>query len=368
MVDEKNRNYSIDLLKAVATYLVCYSHFNNFGMVDVTYYFTLPGMVGYGMLTIAAYAVPIFLLINGYLTIHREYPMKVYIKKTVRIILITFTWGMLYNLIFAVAFNEKKNLIDVVRNIYWGVYQGEYISIRNWFFWTLAIIYLFLPFLHIIFKEGNQQIVRYLFGLIFIFTIGNDAVTRIFCIISLHSGVNLMEFSNVFPRVNVFSSWDSFALTYFIAGGMIYRHGKKIFGKLNKVKMFFCLIGCSFTLILYGLWYMEKTGEYYNIVWNSYPCITLFIGAVLLVNELMNKKLELPKKWQGLVTRISKNSMGIYFVHLLIGTLLKPLYYSLYGNEKLLMGIAFSVIVFWGSFAICELIRRIPILKYMVNF
>ena len=65
MISEKNRMYSIDLMKAIATYLVCYSHFNNSGAVDVEYYFTPSGILGYGILMIAAYAVPIFLLING---------------------------------------------------------------------------------------------------------------------------------------------------------------------------------------------------------------------------------------------------------------------------------------------------------------
>ena len=109
MINEKNRNTNIDLLKSVATYLVCYSHFNNFRTTDVTYYFTLSGIVGYVMLTFTAYAVPIFLLINGYLIIHREYSMREYIKKIIHTILITFAWGMLYNLIFDVVFNEEKN-------------------------------------------------------------------------------------------------------------------------------------------------------------------------------------------------------------------------------------------------------------------
>lgn len=161
---------------------------------------------------------------------------------------------------------------------------------------------------------------------------------------------------------------DSFALIYFIAGGMIYKYRKEIFKKQKRVKIMLSLAGCSFILMLYGLWYMKRIGEYFNIVWNSYPCIALFIGSVILVNELMNKNLVLPEKILGLLTRLSKNSMGIYFVHLLIGTLLKSFYYLLPGNENLLMGFGFSVIVFWSSFAICELICRIPILKYMVSF
>ena len=155
-----------------------------------------------------------------------------------------------------------------------------------------------------IFTEGNNSIVQYLFGLIFILTIGNDMVKRLFCIMSLNSGVNLMEFSNVFPKINVFLSWDSFALIYFIAGGMIYKYRKEIFKKQKRVKIILCLAGCSFILMLYGLWYMKRTGEYFNIVWNSYPCIALFIGSVILVNELMNKNLELPEKILGLLTRL----------------------------------------------------------------
>ena len=255
MINEKNRMYSIDLMKAIATYLVCYSHFNNSGAVDVEYYFTPSGILGYGILMIAAYAVPIFLLINGYLVIHKDYSMKDYMKKALRIILVTFVWGMLYNLIFGIVFHEEKSMIDIARIVYQGgIYSGEYISIRNWFFWALAIIYILLPFVSAVFKSENRKMPWYLFWLVFIFTIGNDLVSRVLTVITICSDMNLMEFSSIFPKINVFTSWDSFALAYFIAGGMIYQYKEEILSKFRKVKFIPCILAMSVTLMLYGIW------------------------------------------------------------------------------------------------------------------
>lgn len=320
------------------------------------------------MMTIAAYAVPIFLLINGYLVIHKEYSMKDYLRKVLRTILVTFTWGMLYNLVFGIVFQEEKSVIDVIRIVYQGgIYQGEYISIRNWFFWALAIIYIFLPFVSVVFKSENKRMSQYLFWLVFVFTIGNDLISRVLTVISLCSDVNLMEFANIFPKVNIFSSWDSFALAYFIAGGMIYQYKAEIMDKLRKIKLVPCILVMSAILMLYGLWYMTKTEGYYNIVWSGYPSITLFVGAVMIFCGMIDRKIRIPNRLLNVIVKISKDSMGIYFMHLLIGTLLKPFYLSMDGSERLLMGVLFSLVVFLLSVVACEVIERIPILNNLVK-
>ena len=54
-------------------------------------------------------------------------------------------------------------------------------------------------------------------------------------------------------------------------------------------------------------------------------------------------------------------------MHLLIGTLLKPIYLAMNGSDMLLMGILFSLVVFLISVIVCEVVRRIPVLNYLVR-
>ena len=68
----------------------------------------------------ASYAVPLFLLINGYLVIHKEYSLEQYVKKAGHIIIITFLWGIVYNLVFGIVFHEENAGIDIIRRIYQG--------------------------------------------------------------------------------------------------------------------------------------------------------------------------------------------------------------------------------------------------------
>ena len=277
------RNGNIDLMKAIAVFLVCYSHFNSFSTFEVDDWFRPAGILGYGMLTMASYAVPLFLLINGYLVIHKEYSLEQYVKKAGHIIIITFLWGIVYNLVFGIVFHEENAGIDIIRRIYQGgVYQGGYISIRNWFFWTLGIIYIFLPFISAIFKKEDIKLIKYLFWTVFVFTMGSDLIEKVFAVITAYSGVNIMEFAILFPRINIFSSWDAFALVYFICGGILYECRQKkaqkrnIYGKLAVI--LFCFMG----LMVYGLWYMSIYKTYYNVVWSSYPNVLMLISVCII--------------------------------------------------------------------------------------
>lgn len=364
--EEKKRNGNIDLMKTVATFLVCYSHFNSFSTFEVDDWFRPAGILGYVMLTIAAYAVPLFLLINGYLVIHKEYSLEQYIKKAGHVIIITFLWGIIYNLVFGIAFHEKNAGIDIIRRIYRGVYQGEYISIRNWFFWTLGIIYIFLPLISAIFKKEDIKLIRYLFWTVFAFTMGSDLLEKVFAVITAYSGVNIMEFATLFPRINIFSSWDAFALVYFICGGILYEYRWKnsqkrnIYGKLAGISL--CFMG----MMVYGLWYMRTYKTYYNVVWSSYSNVLMLISACTIFCIFIERKDIFTKHFSKIVLKISQDSMGIYFVHLLVGTLLKPLYLSLACREHLLVGIGFAIIVFSISYVLCEAVKRVPLLGYMV--
>lgn len=362
----QDRIPQIDIVKAVCAYLVCYSHFNSFTYSDNSYWFTIKGILGYATLAFSAYAVPLFLLINGYLIIHKYHKLIHWIRKIIHLFFITFVWGLLYNIIFNVYFSENKSVEEIANFVFNGVYVGEYISIRNWFFYTLIIIYLFLPFLHIIFSIGNKLIIQYLFGIVFCFTIGVDLVSKLFHIVEFIFNFHILEYANFFHRINIFTLWDSFALTYFVMGGVIFAYKGNAIRRLSKTNKTIGIIFSYILLVAYGFFYMKGEGAYYNIVWNGYPSIMLFVGATIAFVTILDIEIKMPKRFSRGIEKISKDSLGIYFIHLLIGTLLKPIYLRFDNRDSIVMGILFSVIVFVCSFAFCELLKCIPIIKYLI--
>ncbi len=63
------RNFSIDAMKPVATFMVCFIHFKGFSVKCIEWWNGLEGSISYAFLTLCSNAVPIFLIINGYLII-----------------------------------------------------------------------------------------------------------------------------------------------------------------------------------------------------------------------------------------------------------------------------------------------------------
>lgn len=83
-----------------------------------------------------------FLIINGYLVIYKRYSLKKYIEKAANVIIATFIWGIIYNIVFGVAFHEKIDAIEMGRRIQEGmVYRGVY-QYKKLFFWGISY-YLF---------------------------------------------------------------------------------------------------------------------------------------------------------------------------------------------------------------------------------
>lgn len=231
-------------------------------------------------------------------------------------------------------------------------------------FGALAIIYLLLPVTNVIFTKCNAEISKYVFFLVALFTMENDLIVRIALTLQAYSGMELLEFSSLLPKLNIFSSWDAFSLVYFMMGGFLHKqNGKQIIPQKNIGIISICFI----TIAVYGMWYMRTYNAYYDIIWNSYPNILMLIMTSLIVGLQINQK---PTKAQWIANvsaHISKNSMGIYFFHLLIGTLMKPWYLSLTYSKVLVSGLLYAIIVFCLSDIACSLIKKVPFMRKVVS-
>lgn len=215
------------------------------------------------------------------------------------------------------------------------------------------------------FQTNNVKWVKYLFGYVFLFTIGASTVVRLILIVYYCFGIDWLEFSIFLPRINVFTGWDSFALIYFIMGGIIYKYWiefsvQKRWIKIVAIFAFICVVA-------YGYYYMYGSGNYYSIVWNSYPSASLFFSAVIWFVTIINSTWKLPRLAQKIIRGLARNTMGVYFVHLVVGTLSKPAYLALETSDTIIAGLLYAIIIFTVSNLICEIIRKVPLLRYMIN-
>ncbi len=356
---KKFRNSNIDILKAISAYLVCYSHFNNSVKVGYEYWLSLEGMIGYMLLAVSSMAVPLFLMINGYLVINKVYSYDEYVKKAIKIILITTVWCILYNIIFSCFFREGKKVSDILYAVYNGIYTGEYISIRNWFFYALSVCYLLSPLIKKVFESDNKNLIKYMFFLPAIYIWGNDLWQKIILLVGYQGRI-----TEVFPRTNIFDAWDSFALLYYLFGGILYKYA---WGEENRIKKLILAAVSLFIIWGYGILYVYKNKIFYNIVWGGYPSCFLFAASGLLAAVLINYRGRISNVIKFLGERIAGNTFGIYFVHLLIGSFFKPYYVERIRDDSLFGGIVYASLVFAISYFVTDFIKKVPVLKRIVT-
>ena len=364
------RNLRMDMLKAICMWLICYSYYNSFNFASNTsldYNFFLE----YCLLTLAAVGVPIFLLTNGAYMLNSKCTIKKIIRKTLVLLFITVFWTHIYVYGFSLIFHENKTFADYLHNIYDGIYAGEYISIRNLFFFTIVVIYMFVPVLNYLFALNNDGLIIYILLICFVFTIGNDCWSKCLFVAGQLFGRDFGYYSTLLKRINIFSNWDSFALTYFLVGGMIYKYRfSKRFLNFKRSLFFFPLVFLVIyvAMVGWGWWYrnyinFSPTYSNYSTLLCFSASLTLFIWFI----DVSDYKMCLAPAIEHLVTSVSKDSTGIYFIHLFIGTITKPIYLKWQIHDNFFIGIIYASTIFLSSFVICELIKKIPIVKHIVT-
>ena len=132
--------------------------------------------------------------------------------------------------------------------------------------------------------------------------------------------------------------------------------------KINvKQIMIIFIIGMSI-LFLYGVMMSNSSKEIYDNVWNGYDTImTLLVSiSIFILSYVAKNKLD---KVSGIIQLIGENTLGIYFIHRIVGSVLKPYYITLTFSTSILSNLIFGLIVMAISFMITLVLKRIPIIK-----
>ena len=103
----------------------------------------------------------------------------------------------------------------------------------------------------------------------------------------------------------------------------------------------------------------------WDIVWNGYDTIFTLINVVALyVISVYYKSVG----WIGSFIRIiGKNSLGIYFIHIIVGNILQPFYSQLECSTMFLTNIIYAFVILLCSLLFAIILKKIPIMKYLVS-
>ncbi len=359
---------NLDLLKAIAIFFVVIYHFNNI-QSEVISSQNNWNYLNYYLKTILSTCVPIFFFVNGLLLLNKK-SVDIYqhVKKIVNILALTFVWGiiMIMSSIFLNNNLEKLTLLQIVKGA-WLLKQNY--NHYLWFLQTLLIIYIFYPLIYCAFNS-QRKVLYFFFSCVMLFTFGNVILANLATVLSaLTNRFNNSNLQlNYFAGFNPFTGIHGYSLGYFILGGIIGSEYELLSSLLqDRLKFFskFLMPISMFFLFTIGLLESFRSGNTWDLVWNGYDSIFTFVNVIFLY--IMSRNYKSIGTIGKIVRLLSINSLGIYFIHIIIGNALHPYYSKFNYTNILVVNVFYAVIILVFSLIVTLILKKIPFLKYLIS-
>lgn len=342
----------IDLLKCVSIYFICLYHFGNiFPKSDEDFIKTL-------LMIISSCAVPIFFMCSGAVLLNKSINYKIYIKKIIKIVILTIAWALLTVLFLTMIRHETISLIEIIKIVAeWRVNWVNHL----WFLHAMLVIYLVYPMLKAIFDTNIKY--TYLFlGFLIVTIFGNNFLNICYNIFRyIHTGKTSEIISvNFLSFLNIFADDYFYVLVYFILGGILYRNKSKIKDSISKFKVMILLVMILLIYYLINTMLLKVTNCNYDMVWNGYKnvftlLLSTCISILAQISEIKNCKL---------ITFIGTNTFGIFVLHWIIGFVLQDYMLSI----NLILRMICIIMIACFCSLISNVAKHIPFIKYLFKF
>ncbi len=352
----------IDLLESIAIFFVVIYHSTIYSF-DILQGNTIINYCLYFGRTILSTCVPIFFFANGYLLFNKEFILCKHIKKTIRLIVLVFIWGILLMSTYLLIDNKAIDIETIVLSFLnldtlWGM---NFL----WFIGALICIYILFPALKALFDKSKKSFFFFTVVcaiLTFGFVLGNQILLLISSV--THSGYLSLEYPAL-KMFNPFRGSYGYSFVYFCVGGIVCAYEERILSvsrTKRNVIAFFGIIISSICLFFVGLFYTKYiNGKLWDVVWNGYDTIFTFINVLFMYILCLNYKRE-----NKFITAISCNTLGIYFVHGLIIRITIPWIKTQYILCNLPVNLIYSFLITCVCLLICILLKKIPVLKRII--
>lgn len=360
------RKLYLDVIKTISIYLVCIYHFNHF-RVDFLELDGIGVYRNYFLKGLASTAVPLFIMVSGNLMLNskKAFNLKNHIKKTLRLIIITFIWSVITLFIASIIQDRNYDF----KGFLYGLSIWEPGAINHlWYLNALIGIYLIFPIIKDMYDKKDKKLLYYFLGMTFIFTFGNIFLNILYNIKEFLQGVNVRVDNgyNFFNNINIFRGIPAYTFVYFIIGGLIGEYIENNKDKLNTFVFVIILFISQTLLFLYAIIMTISNNATFDIVFGSYDTVMTLSMAICIY--IICFKLEgIFNRFYKLFNLIGDNTLGIYILHPIIGWLLIDLYRSLNKSTNIFMNLAFAILILTISLLISLCIKKIRILKNLLK-
>jgi surface polysaccharide O-acyltransferase-like enzyme len=295
--------------------------------------------------------VPLFLMLTGALLLQpgKTESLSVFFKKRwARIGLPTLFWGAAY---FAWDF-LVQGIPFTSTVIIQGILNGPYTQI--WYIYVLVGLYLVTPILRIFTDHADQKMMKY-FVILWVI------------------GAAILPFFGLFTAftLNSYVFTISGYVGFFVLGTYLSTVAIR-----RRTLSFFIILGMALTAI--GTYALAATvGGTEMYFFQQYFSPTIILTSVMVFLLLLSVKCPSTQKDASLskvgklIKLISENTLGIFFIHVMIIESIQKGYFGFAINRDMLNPIIeipiVTIIVLFASLAIILILKRVPYLKRLIG-
>lgn len=301
--------------------------------------------------SVGVMGVPLFLMLTGALLLQPEKDerLSVFFKKRwARIGLPSLFWFAAY---FAWDF-LVQNIPFTSSAIIQGILNGPYTQM--WYLYVLVGLYLLTPILRVFIAHADQTLVKY-FVILWVLGVAIIPFFSLFIIFQLNSNV--------------------FAITGYVGFFVLGTYLSTVEVRRSTLSIFI-ILGVALTAVsTYVLAATVGGTEMY--FFQQYFSATIILASVMVFLLLLTikpppvqKGNSLPKVHK-LIKVISENTLGIFFIHVMIIESIQNGYFGFAINRNtlnpIIEGPLLTVIVLFVSLAIILLLKKIPYLNKLID-
>lgn len=332
-----NRIIQIDTLKSLSAFMIIIYHFSDSGFFNYSFEenaMYVPG-IGKILLGLCCVSVPLFFLINGILTLNKNYSFKTITYKVLSLIKVYFIWAAIF---FWIYHWKELNLNNIFIPFYNDVGW-------LWFLKTLAFLYVFnYIFNHIPNKELWAKI--FIFALL-IFPFGTNLIWVF--VIFFHPNIPL-------PSWGLTGFFTLYSIVYYLAPIYFFRN---LYWVWNVLLIIVGLSLNTFEVFVYSNTF-HNLQDNVNAFFPTIGTLLMTFGIFNIFRNINNHS----NNFANFIRWIGRNTLGIYILHLPFISLLKA-----FANIEFSFfnGIIICFIILILSAISSSIIKSIPILKWSLS-
>lgn len=352
----------MDSIKVFAMFLVCFYHFGNLDYAYIEGKEFSPNL-NYWAILLTTIGVPLFFMASGALLLNKKFVWKKHSQRILKTFVLFVIWKFITVLILAPKLNTNGyEAIDYVNLLFTNSFPDVPLN-HFWFIYALLAIYLIFPVVKYLF-DINRKIIHYILFVLFVFAFGLNALEFFYSLIQWIFRLEAVDIAFL-NSSNPFGNY-SYTLFYFLLGGLIASSQSAWLSKFRAPALIAIGIVSWSAFVLRGVLLTNMNDSLMTGVFSGYTTIPTILLAMSIF--LLMAKVHIENEWlKKQLILISNNTLGIYFIHWIVGFLFITDYYNFFPAEFLWVNLQKTLILLFASLIIAFGIKRLPVIRKLLE-